>query len=75
MHGDSGSTDLAGGRVVKGGGEALYEIKGEGALDSLYIFCAVTAGQVKQGTGALLQLEEKEREKERWKEARNPLRL
>lgn len=47
--------------VKGGGGEALYEIKGEGALDSLYIFLC---RQVKQGTGALLQLEEKERKRE-----------
>ncbi len=53
----------------------------------VFFFCAVTAGQVKQGTGALLQLEEKKREMEsvpkppqavrrggegeRWEECRN----
>ncbi len=38
LHSDSGSSDLAGGRVVKGWGEVLYEIKGGGTLDALYFF-------------------------------------
>lgn len=69
------------------GGRPCMKLK-EGARWILCIFFrAITAGQVKQGTGALLQLEEKKREMEsilkppqavrrggegeRWEECRN----
>lgn len=49
--------------VKGGGGRPCMKLK-ERVRRILYIFfCAVTAGQVKQGTGALLQLEEKERKR------------